>query len=283
MLKKIINNSHTLIDSLYENYNDSLWAKILYPFLVRQRAILGAILYKSPLCPTPTSPTRWIANLLQPDAIFIDGGGHSGLMSMIASVCVGNEGQVHTFEPQSKLVERLNLELVAGKFTNVTLNQKLLAESSGTLTFFQRLEATVSSSVSPLLSSCTDVVKVECPATSLDDYWNSLKNPKPIDLIKLDVEGYEFPVLQGCKTLIQSYYPLLILEVAYAENWPVAFGYTLEEMLAYLSQLGYKSYEPKGFTFSLVTSTSNIHAENLFFIHKKSRLYEKAINLVQGK
>lgn len=283
MLKKFITNIHALIDLLYEQYNHSLWAKIFYPLLLRQRAILGTVLYKSPLCPTPASPTRWIASLLDRGAIFIDGGGHSGLMSMIASVCVGNEGQVHTFEPQSQLVERLNLELSAGKFSNVTLNQKLLAESSGTLVFFQIPEATVSSSVSPLLSSRADVVQVECPATSLDDYWNSLKKPRPVDLIKLDVEGYEFAVIRGCKTLIQSYYPLLILEVAYAERWPESFGYSLEEMLTYLSELGYKSYEPQGFIFTPITTTSNICNENLFFIHEKSRLYEKAMKFVQGK
>ncbi|MCC5637250.1 FkbM family methyltransferase [Nostoc sp. CHAB 5844] len=281
MLKKLVTLDHALIDLLYKKYNHSYWAKTIYPFLLRQRIIIGAALYQSRFCPAPTSPTRWIASLLQPGEVFIDGGGHAGLMSMIASVCVGNEGQVHTFEPQSELVERLRLDISAGQFSNINLNQKLLAEHSGKLLFFQIPGATVTSSVSPLLSSCSDAIKIECPATSLDDYWNSLQNSKPIDLIKLDVEGYELAVIRGCKNLIQAYHPVIILEVAYSEDWPTAFGYSLDDLLAYISELGYKSYSSQDFKFFLVNDKSDIKSENLLCIHKQSRLYRRAMNLIE--
>jgi FkbM family methyltransferase len=269
MLKQIKSIGNTLTEKLSQDYEHNYLSRIFYPWLLRSRAIVGTALYKSPWCPVPTSPTRWIASLLPPGAVFIDGGGHAGLMSMVASVCVGNQGEVHTFEPQSALVKQLSRDIAAGKFFNIILNQQLLAEQSGTLVFFQLPDATPSSSLSPLLSLRSDVVKVECPATSLDDYWNSLEKPRPVDLIKLDVEGYEFPVIKGTKNLIQRYHPLLIVEVAYSDTWPDSFGYSLKDMLLFLSELGYKFYISEDYKFLPVVDTSDAaKSENLLCVHE---------------
>lgn len=282
MLKQIKSIGNALTEKLSKEYEHNFLSRIFYPLLLRSRATVGTALYKSPFCPVPTSPTRWIASLLPPGGVFIDGGGHAGLMSMVASVCVGNQGEVHTFEPQSELVKQLSLDIVAGKFSNITLNQQLLAEKSGTLVFFQIPDATPSSSLSPLLSSRPDVVKIECPAISLDDYWNSLKNPRPVDLIKLDVEGYEFPVIKGTQSLIQKYHPLLIVEVAYSETWPKSFGYSLQDMLLFLAELGYKFYIPENYKFLQVTDTSEASkTENLLCVHEQSRLYNRVVKLMK--
>ncbi len=203
-------------------------------------------------------------------------------MSMLASVCVGSQGQVHAFEPQSVVFERLHLAVSLGGFRNIILNRLLLSERSGKLSLFQH-PSSAASSVSSIWAPTSDLVKVECSATSLDDYWSSLDNRKAVDLLKLDVEGYELMVIRGCQNLLQSDYPLLIVEVAKSEARQVSFGYTVDEILSYLSALGYRFYVPRGYRFDVVTNSLDLQkgGTDLLCVHEHSRLYERAIQLIQ--
>jgi hypothetical protein len=51
----------------------------------------------------------------------------------------------------------------------------------------------------------------DTPLLSLDD---ELKNEGPIDVIKIDVEGWELDVLRGAARVIQQHRPLLYVEAS---------------------------------------------------------------------
>ena len=59
-------------------------------------------------------------------------------------------------------------------------------------------------------------VTVNVPVKRLDDYIrNNISSPEHIRLIKIDVEGFEFPVLKGLERFFveSSYRPLIVCEI----------------------------------------------------------------------
>lgn len=62
----------------------------------------------------------------------------------------------------------------------------------------------------------------------------------PVDMIWLDVEGYEMMVLSGAVELIGKDHPLLVLEMKEQGNF---YGYTDEQLVEYLGNLGYKEVD----------------------------------------
>lgn len=58
-----------------------------------------------------------------------------------------------------------------------------------------------------------------------------------VDLIHLDLEGFELYALQGAKKTIKRNKPVIVLETnSFCEN----YNYTIEELEEYLSSIGYK-------------------------------------------
>lgn len=109
-----------------------------------------------------------------------------------------------------------------------------------------------------------------------------LKNKK-IDLIKIDVEGYEIEVLKGLKETIKKRFPVLIVEIEKRHN-PLfllsfkqlkLYGYLVfyqKENRLYLIKSNYKK-----FINSNQKIKNNIYIHDFWFINKKSRLYKQII------
>ncbi|MCI8774082.1 MAG: FkbM family methyltransferase [Lachnospiraceae bacterium] len=76
-------------------------------------------------------------------------------------------------------------------------------------------------------------IQIHC----LDDF--ALKD---IQLIKIDVEGWELEVLEGAKETLDQYHPYVIIEV---------FPYHVERACRFMTELGYKNYQldDKNFLF----------------------------------
>jgi hypothetical protein len=74
-------------------------------------------------------------------------------------------------------------------------------------------------------------------AATLDQVADELKL-SDVNFIKLDVDGYEYPVLAGGRKMLRRYRPTIALELApyiHAEH-----GHSLEALLALLSEIGYE-------------------------------------------
>jgi len=87
----------------------------------------------------------------------------------------------------------------------------------------------------------TATAPFNCAFMTLDEV---LRDTRPVDFIKLDVDGYEYRVLQGAEDTIRKYSPLLLIELTTftLEN----IGDKLEDMLTYLFNLGYVFELPNG-------------------------------------
>lgn len=74
--------------------------------------------------------------------------------------------------------------------------------------------------------------KVEIEVKTIDDL-----NFPEIDIIKIDTEGYEFPVVLGAEKTIDRLRPIVQLEMV--EGQPERFGYTCQEILDWFTAKNY--------------------------------------------
>lgn len=75
----------------------------------------------------------------------------------------------------------------------------------------------------------------QVPVRKLDDVLDAESKGR-VDMIKIDVEGYEYPALKGGETVIRASLPVIIVE---QKGCDVAYGYSFKEGKEYLESLGY--------------------------------------------
>jgi FkbM family methyltransferase len=92
-------------------------------------------------------------------------------------------------------------------------------------------------SVSNPVSSHSGTKTSEVDQISLDSFLAQEIDPsRSVDVLKIDVEGYELEVLKGARALIVRHHPLIICEIEQRHN----AGYA--EIFALLRAAGYRSY-----------------------------------------
>lgn len=111
---------------------------------------------------------------------------------------------VHAFEPQAALASAL-----AARFSNAKVNHMALGDAAGTLHLFDYAEHEGSEHAS-LLAGVIDGIHqgtaraVSVEVQTLDDYC-AKHSVDHIDLLKIDVEGFELKVLVGAKRMLAEH------------------------------------------------------------------------------
>ncbi len=169
------------------------------------------------------------------DAVF-DVGANVGFYTVFLALAVGAQGQVIAFEPNSESYQHLQDNLALNAITNVRAFRKALGERSGEGRLYEGQENADSSLVGPPLGK--DVGHQWVDIVAGDSFRETEKLPVP-RVVKVDVEGYEYKVLQGLQsTLAQPPCELLCCEV-HPRFLPR--GVTPEEILGFVRSLGFRS------------------------------------------
>lgn len=75
--------------------------------------------------------------------------------------------------------------------------------------------------------------KGNIPVLLIDDF-----NLQDVDLLALDIEGYEYNALLGAAKTLERWRPTLVVE--WYQPWADRYGFTLEETERFLKQFGYE-------------------------------------------
>jgi FkbM family methyltransferase len=126
--------------------------------------------------------------------------------------------------------------------TRVELVRAAVGRSCGTVVMFTPGDdtealhsATISSTNPVVLSSNTRIHEVE--QVTLDSYFLDTRDSgRTIDLLKVDVEGYELEVFEGARGLLSRHHPLVFCEIEARHN--ARYG----EVFGLLRSLGYRPY-----------------------------------------
>jgi len=149
-------------------------------------------------------------------------------------------GEVHAFEPNPNLMPFIRENNKTKSEPFVQLNEFALSDHKGTIAFYDTTVGQKSGFSTALLDVAkknpVTYAEIHVPCMTLDEY---IKDHKIPDIIKIDVEAYEFIVLTGASRLLEQESPTIVMEVWDA---PHIIPYT-EKALAILRNAGYKSYE----------------------------------------
>jgi FkbM family methyltransferase len=162
-----------------------------------------------------------VVKLRQGD-VFVDVGAHVGKYSFYASKRVGDCGIVIAIEPHPKNMINLKKGVCLNGLVNVVAMQKACCNYQGT-GFLIEDEL---SAIHELVQE-GDGIKVH--VDTLDSILKSLQ-VKKVNMIKIDVNGCEYEVLQGGRETLMRFKPILIVEVS-LENGAKIFEH--------LEKLGY--------------------------------------------
>ena len=181
---------------------------------------------------------------LRPGDTFIDVGANIGYLSAVALGLVGTSGAVHSFEPVPEFYARLRRIGLLNPSFSFAANHCALGESEGEATINVSNVSNIgwNTMVPGLMSGESVRETITVPVKPLSSYIRDT-TPANIRLIKIDTEGYEFPVLKGLLPYFEStaHRPVLLVEIA-----PSAYrllGASLRELSDYMKKSGYHAFE----------------------------------------
>lgn len=142
-------------------------------------------------------------------------GQHSLFMSRFAN-------QVYAFEPFSKVSQRLLHHINLNNIHNIRLHPVGLSDRSENLTFYapigrnQGIGSFDSSSL-----KIGNLASGKLPLVKGDDYFQEMEIAN-LDIVKIDVEGFEKKVLLGMQDVLKIERPIIVFEVSYGNE--LSFG-----------------------------------------------------------
>jgi FkbM family methyltransferase len=143
----------------------------------------------------------------------------------------GDGWSIHAFEPDP--ANRAELEAAFGDVANVTIVPKGVSDRPGTLPLFTSAESSGISSFAPFTAGHAASGSVE--TVTLRDYLAEAGIDR-VDFMKIDVEGFELPVLRGYDWAIKP--ELIVLE--FEDFKTVPLGYCWQELAEELVARGYE-------------------------------------------
>jgi FkbM family methyltransferase len=161
-----------------------------------------------------------LRRLLRSGMRVVDVGANLGYYALFFARHVGREGEIICFEPEPSNVEELKRNIQENRLTNVRLVQMAVGMRDGRVRFACGINGTVREGIDQ------GGEEIEVSMVRLDSVISCR-----VDLLKIDVEGYEGRVLKGGEAVIEKFRPALFVEVY---PWLLPPGDTVSEIVAFL-------------------------------------------------
>ncbi|MCC6370920.1 MAG: FkbM family methyltransferase [Bacteroidia bacterium] len=170
---------------------------------------------------------KLLKEYIRPGQVILDIGANIGFYAEILSDLSGPKGQVHCFEPDKKNFSYLQKHLANRK--NTFLNNKAVGPKTGTISIYTSKELNVDHrTYQP--EEFDKEIKIE--SVSIDDYLSHHSINK-VDLIKMDIQGFEMEALKGMHNTLQQNPDVKII----SEFWPYGLRTAGSSLSAYYRQL----------------------------------------------
>lgn len=185
------------------------------------------------------STIRFLENNVSAGDVVLEVGANIGAHTLLIAKLVGPEGAVYAFEPTEFALNKLrrNLSLNPHLADVVVLRQNLVTNHE-------------LATPSRAIKSSWPVHRVGKPqetvtvgAVALDDFVAEAKLSK-VSLLKVDVDGYDYKVLDGARGMLSRYRPIVFVELSeYALNEQ---NDSTVDILSLFKDLGYEAYSEDG-------------------------------------
>jgi len=150
-----------------------------------------------------------LKTILSAGDVVVDAGANIGIYSEFLARRVGPTGLVNSFEPSPENFERL--QCATRKLSNVRVCHAAVGERSGRSTLYLSDKLNVDHRTYMTEGDSRSGVPIDIVA--LDDYF---KPGQRVDLIKMDIQGYELHALRGANRVLKDNSTAKLL----LELWP---------------------------------------------------------------
>jgi len=162
------------------------------------------------------SDTGWIwIELCKFCEVIFDVGANTGIYSLVAQT-VNPQAEIHAFEPSRQIYKRLVINAALNN-DKIKCNQIAISNKSNPCVFYDLPYPNDNGSLSPEKMKnwrgySGKIVEYKVLAETLSHYTENNNIPK-IDLLKIDIEMHEAEAIEGLGHYINSYKPIIILEI----------------------------------------------------------------------
>ena len=167
----------------------------------------------------------------------MDIGAHIGTYTVLAAEKVGQSGKVIAIEPEPKNYKQLLKNIELNNFHNVIPQNIALTNHEGLEKLY--LSPPPASDSHSLIFSDNKYSSIEVSVKTLDQLLERL-NLKKIDIIKIDAEGGEIPILKGAEKTLRANQNIKIIVAA--EHYPSE----VKEVCKFLNKKGFETRVSKG-------------------------------------
>ena len=175
------------------------------------------------------------------DGLAIDVGANIGSHA-IPMAKVMRTGRVLAFEPNPVVFRRLIANLALNPDCNVDARATAVGNRVGQVDLFIPAADAGNLGQASLVEN-SDFNKVRVPCTTLDSLLEDEKLGT-VDVLKIDVEGFEWAVIEGARTMLVRDHPLIVFEYN-RDQWELA-GQTLAGVTNSLRAMGYTDFSMAG-------------------------------------
>ena len=205
----------------------ALWRVLFYAIGPRQPFVMRTPHYRLVAHPIKGTLTRavirrgiWERELteefvrhVKPGALMIDAGANFGHFALVAAHMIGQEGRIFAFEPDPKTLSLLAENIALLPIQNVTAVAAGLSDKAGELMLCADAGNPGGHSfLKENVRAAGDATRV--PVYTIDDYLSQHAPGRRLNLLKIDVQGFEAKVIAGARATIARDRPVIFCEIS---------------------------------------------------------------------
>lgn len=162
------------------------------------------------------SVTDFMKSEIKDGMVVVDVGANIGFNTILASKRVGH-GQVYAFEPDPRCFELLEENIKVNNYKNTKCVIDALADKRGKFSIHLDEKHLSSTTISKqnlennLHENNTYGGALEVNKITLDEYFQEINETKPVDFLKMNIQGAEGLVIDGAEKTIRNSNNMIIL------------------------------------------------------------------------
>lgn len=228
LLKSFIFKLNKIYGSLFSNLSITIDTNRFYAHTLDR--MIALIMLKHHLL--ENFETKVFKKIVRKKWHIVDIGANLGYYTILTGKIIGEKGKVYAFEPNKECAKMLSKNVSANTLYNVEVIQAAVSDKTGTITLYISED---NSGDHRTYNSLEKRKSYTVKTYALDTFFDL--NEK-IDLVKIDVQGFEMKVLLGMKKLIKKNARIILI----CEFWPqglIEAGYSPIKFLTLIKKLGF--------------------------------------------
>jgi FkbM family methyltransferase len=200
--------------------------------------------------------------IVKPEFVVFDIGANIGLLTLnFGRIC--HQGRVVAFEPDSRNFESLEYNLTLNGFMNIQLHKLALGSRQESRVLYKLIDSNPGANRILRDEHLNEYAHEKVNVVTLDRMVEELSAQR-LDLLKIDVEGFEMFVLQGAEESIRKWRPILFVELA--EVNLNEHGLSARQLIEYIEQLNYEVLDAR--TMEMIDRSKPDHHTDLICFFK---------------